>query len=222
MTLQVERPAPLDSVGLPAIPAAIAHPVWLVRHAPTTWTGRRWCGRADPPLSRDGHALARQVAGRLAAELPADTIVRSSPARRASSTARAIARAAHLHLAICPDLVEVDVGRVEGLTWGELSTREPSVVRAIGRGDPIDWPGGESSSAVAERARRVADGIREDAIARPVAIVSHGAFLHAVVAALTEPDRGAVPAPALVASSAPLHAGGVLRLVPRHGTGRAT
>jgi probable phosphoglycerate mutase len=222
MTLVVEpvdpNTAPPERGSAPALPAAIDHPVWLVRHAPTTWTGRRWCGRADPPLSRDGHALARQVAARLAPELPGTTIVRSSPARRASSTARAIARAAQLTFAICPELVEVDVGRVEGLTWGELSTREPAVVRAIGRGDPIDWPDGESSAAVADRARRVADGIREDAIARPVLIVSHGAFLHALVAALAEPDPAVALAPALVARSAPLHAGGVLRLVPRAST----
>jgi ribonuclease H / adenosylcobalamin/alpha-ribazole phosphatase len=226
MTLAVDpldpSAAPPEPAAAPALPAAIDHPVWLVRHAPTTWTGRRWCGRADPPLSRGGHALAREVAARLAPELPATTVVRSSPARRASSTARAIARAAHLTFAICPELVEVDVGRVEGLTWGELSTREPAVVRAIGRGDPIDWPDGESSSAVADRARRVAEGIREDAISRPVLIVSHGAFLHALVAALAEPDPAAAFAPALVASSAPLHAGGVLRLVPHATKGRSS
>jgi ribonuclease H / adenosylcobalamin/alpha-ribazole phosphatase len=215
-------PAPARG-GAPAIPAAIDHPVWLVRHAPTTWTGRRWCGRADPPLSPAGRALAREVAARLAPELPETTIVRSSPARRAQSTASAIARAASLELALCDALVEVDVGRVEGLTWGELSTREPAVVRAIDRGDPIDWPGGESSAEVVSRATRVAARIRADAVTRPVVVVSHGAFLHALVAALSEPAPAAVAAaaPSLVARSAPLHAGGVLRLVPLDSPGAA-
>ena len=191
------------------------HDLWLVRHAPTSWTGRRGCGRADPPLSRDGHVLARAVAGRLAGELPRDTIIRTSPARRARSTARAISVAAQLDLAIADELVEVDVGRVEGLTWGELSTREPRVAEAIGRGDPVDWPGGESSVEVAGRARDAAERIREAAAERSVVVVSHGAFLHALLAVLVEPAPGALLPPTRARPTAPLQAGGVLRLVPR-------
>ena len=37
----------------------------LVRHGPTSWTGRRYCGRSDPPLDAAGLAAA-QVAGRRA------------------------------------------------------------------------------------------------------------------------------------------------------------
>jgi ribonuclease H / adenosylcobalamin/alpha-ribazole phosphatase len=195
-----------------------AHDIWLVRHAPTTWTGRRWCGRADPPLSRDGHAVAREVAARLAADLPTSAIIRSSPARRARSTARAIGAAAGIAVSIEPELVEVDVGRVEGLTWGEVSTREPSVAAAIGRGDPIDWPGGESSVEVAERARRAAARIRSDAAGGPVVVVSHGAFLHALLAVLVEPEAGTVLPPGHRSPVAPLQAGGIVRLVPRRST----
>jgi broad specificity phosphatase PhoE len=191
------------------------HDVWLVRHAPTAWTGRRWCGRADPPLSPDGQAIARAVASRLADVLPPDTIVRSSPARRARSTARAISHAARLELAIADELVEVDVGRVEGLTWGELSTREPGVAEAIGRGDPVDWPGGEASSEIEGRALEAAARIRVEAGRRPVVVVSHGAFLHALLGILVEPEPGAVLPPAFVPPIAPLQAGGVLHLVAR-------
>jgi probable phosphoglycerate mutase len=191
------------------------HDIWLVRHAPTTWTGRRWCGRADPPLSHDGQAVARAVAERLAGELPPDAIVRSSPARRARSTARAIARAAHLDLSIADELVEVDVGRAEGLTWGELSAREPRVAAAIGRGDPVDWPGGETSIEVAGRARDAAERIRAAAAGRSVVVVSHGAFLHALLAVLVEPEAGTVLPPTPDRPTAPLRAGGVLHLSAR-------
>ncbi len=184
-----------------------AHDIWLVRHTPTAWTGRRWCGRADPPLSRDGRVLARDLASRLAPDLPATAIVRSSPARRARATASAIGAAAGISVAVAAELHEVDMGRVEGLTWPEVAAREPDVAAAIGRGDPIDWPDGESTAEVRERARRAASRIRTDAATRPVVVVSHGAFLHALLRVLADaPDS---------VDEAPLRPGGVVRLAPR-------
>ena len=37
----------------------------LVRHAPTAWTGSRYCGRSDPPLDAAGVAVAHRLAGDL-------------------------------------------------------------------------------------------------------------------------------------------------------------
>ena len=192
--------------AVPTIRSSLDHRVWLVRHAPTSWTGRRWCGRADPPLSAAGRLVARSLAGRLAAELPSDALIWTSPACRARSSARAIAASAGLVTTVDPELVEVDVGRLEGLTWAELSTREPSVAAAIARGDPFDWPDGEPHAAVVERARRVAARLRSAARSRPVLVVSHGAFLHFVAEQLTDAEPGV------------LEAGQVLRLEPRDGT----
>lgn len=45
--------------------------VWLVRHASTAWSGQRWCGRTDLPLSQAGREEAERLAGRLAEVLPA-------------------------------------------------------------------------------------------------------------------------------------------------------
>jgi probable phosphoglycerate mutase len=160
------------------------HPVWLVRHAPTAWTGRRWCGRADPPLSRDGHRDAAALARTLGAELPDDSIVLTSPARRARATAQAVADARALQLVVADELLEVDLGRVEGLDWGELSTREPATAEAIDRGGPIDWPDGETADDVDARARRAAVRVRAAAREQPVVVVSHGAFLAALARAL--------------------------------------
>ncbi len=190
--------------------SAMDHPVWLVRHAPTSWTGRRWCGRADPPLSAAGRVVALALARRLAPELPADGLIWTSPARRARSTARAIAVAAGLVATVDPELVEVDVGRVEGLTWGELSTREPAVAAAIVRGDPLDWPGGESDASVRARARSVAGRLRKAARHWPIVVVSHGAFLHVLAAQLTDAKPGV------------LEAGHVLRLEPPGGATSGT
>ena len=182
--------------------SAMDHPVWLVRHAPTSWTGQRWCGRADPPLSAAGRVVAQSLARRIAPELPADALIWTSPARRARASARAIAVAAGLVETVDPELVEVDVGRVEGLTWGELSTREPGLAAAMVRGDPFDWPDGESDAAVRERAGRLAGRLRSAARHRPIVVVSHGAFLHALAAQLGDAESGV------------LEAGHVLRLEP--------
>jgi probable phosphoglycerate mutase len=152
--------------------------------------------------------MAWSLARRLGAELPHDTLIWTSPARRARSSARAIARAAGLVATVDPELAEVDVGRVEGLTWGELSTREPSLAAAIVGGDPVDWPGGESDASVRERAGRVAARLRIAARARPIVVVSHGGFLHAVAAQLSNEKPGV------------LEAGQVLRLEPCRGVSR--
>ena len=158
--------------------------IWLIRHAPTAWTGRRWCGRADPPLSAAGRRAAADLARDLGAELPGDTVVFTSPARSARATAEAVASPASLELVVADELLEVDVGRVEGLDWGELSTREPATADAIVRGGPIDWPGGESVADVEARAERAADRLGTAARAQPVVVVSHGAFLAALCRAL--------------------------------------
>ena len=160
------------------------YPIWLVRHAPTSWTGRRWCGRADPPLTAAGRRLAGELAVAMATEIPRGSLVLTSPARRAAATATELARPAALETTVLPELIEVDVGRVEGLDWGELSTREPGTAAAILAGSPVDWPGGETASAVHERAGRAARRIRRASGVRPVVVVSHGAFLAVLADAL--------------------------------------
>ena len=172
-----------------AAPVA-AHAVWLVRHASTAWTGRRWCGREDPPLTFGGRREARELAVRLRLELPPGTLIRTSPLRRALATAGAIASLAGLPVEIDPDLIEVDVGRIEGLTWNEVQAREPATATALLAGGDVDWPGGETAAATRARARRVLERIDRLRAARPVVVVSHGAFLHALASILAADDQG--------------------------------
>jgi len=177
--------------------------VWLVRHAATSWTGVRWCGRADPPLDDRGAAEAKSLAASLGPLLPPGTTILASPARRALATAHALAGPASRAIVVVDDLLEVDVGRVEGLAWAELSTREPALAEAIARGDRIDWPGGESAAAVDLRAGRAIERIRAAAEGTAVVVVSHGALLHAIARGL-----GIRPLPP------PLEPASALRFVP--------
>ena len=152
----------------------------LVRHAATSWSGVRYCGISDPPLSPTGLADARRLAVSLSRDLPADVRVVSSPSRRAVATATAIVEAAHLPgVELDARWREADVGMAEGRTFDELSAIAPDVAAALARGDlEIDWPGGETHSSLAAR---VADAWADlVAIGRPAVVVTHaGPFMHA-------------------------------------------
>jgi len=152
----------------------------LVRHAATSWSGVRYCGISDPPLSPTGLAYARRLAVSLSRDLPADVRVVSSPSRRAVATATAIVEAAHLPgVELDARWREADVGIAEGRTFDELSAIAPDVAAALARGDlEIDWPGGETHSSLAAR---VADAWADlVAVGRPAVVVTHaGPFMHA-------------------------------------------
>lgn len=156
---------------------------WLVRHASTAWTGSRWLGNRDLPLTTVGRAEAAAAAHRLAAIVPAGSAVVSSPARRAIETAAPIAERLRVRVRVDPDLREVDVGRAEGLTWDEVRRDLPAVAAALIDGLPVDWPGGES--AVALRSR-VGDAWTRIAARREpaVIVVGHAGVIAAMLASL--------------------------------------
>ena len=94
--------------------------VILVRHAATAWSGVRYCGVSDPPLSPTGLGEARWLAATLAGDLPPNTRIVSSPSRRAVATASAIVDAGRLPgVELDPRWREADVGVAEGRTEPE-------------------------------------------------------------------------------------------------------
>ena len=152
----------------------------LVRHASTAWSGVRYCGRSDPPLSAIGVDEALRLAESLGGDLPPGTRVLTSPSRRATATASAIVEAAGLATAEIDDRWrEADLGIAEGRTFDELTAIAPDLTAALAAGElAIDWPAGETHAALADRvaaawADLVADG-------RPTVVVTHaGPFMHA-------------------------------------------
>ena len=167
----------------------------LVRHAPTAWTGSRYCGRSDPPLDAAGVAVAQRLAGELAPTLAPGTRIVSSPSRRAYATAVAIAEEVGI-----PDIdidelwSEADCGIAEGLTFEEVEHAAPDLARRLAEGDAaIDWPGGESAD---ELERRVSaawdDAVRSGG---DVVIVSHAGPLRIALALATGRPAGTVEFP---------------------------
>ncbi len=145
----------------------------LVRHAPTTWTGNRYCGRSDPPLDAVGVAVAQQLACDLATTLAPGMRIVASPLRRAHATAAAIADAAGIDdITIDDRWREADFGIAEGLTFGELERLAPDLARRLADGETsIDWPDGEHA---ADLAARVATAWRDLVTAGDeVLVVSH-------------------------------------------------
>jgi ribonuclease H / adenosylcobalamin/alpha-ribazole phosphatase len=152
----------------------------LVRHAATAWSGLRYCGRSDPPLSEEGVGQAERLAADLGPTLLSDWVLVSSPSRRSLATAEAIASQAGLgSVLIDARWREADLGVAEGRTFGELATLAPDLAAALAAGAlEIDWPDGETHSSLG---RRVAAAWEELVQAdRPAMVVTHaGPLMHA-------------------------------------------
>lgn len=187
----------------------------LVRHAATTWSGRRYCGRADPPLSAAGRAMAADLAVQLAPTLPPDVRVLSSPSRRARDTATAIAGRLGLPPVEIDDRwQETDVGLAEGLTFDEVAAQWPELADALASGNvDIDWPGGETARDLERRIGEAWSAVV--ATGRPTVVVSHAGSIRVAAAIATDRASGDVeflepagwirheiPAPSAEASSA--------------------
>ena len=160
----------------------------LVRHGATSWTGRRYCGRSDPPLDAAGLAAASLLAAALAPTLARDVLIVTSPARRSRETAAAIAVAsAIVDVEVDVRWQEADLGIAEGRTFEELASLEPDVAAALARGvTDIDWPGGETAAELGARVEAAWSALVGRA--RPALVVSHaGPLRHALAFARALP-----------------------------------
>jgi len=160
----------------------------LVRHGSTSWTGRRYCGRANPGLSPEGLAEAEASAAKLAGIGLGNAEIVASPLRRARETADIIS--SRLGAAVREDagLQEVDFGAAEGLSFDDIGERFPELVARILAGDTaIDWPGGETAEAVRTRVRDASERLR--AIPGDIVVVSHGLAIRMLIDALDMPGH---------------------------------
>lgn len=171
--------------------------VVLVRHGATAWTGRRYAGRRDPWLSAQGHAQVATLASDLASAVDGPFRIVSSPLRRARQTASAIARATGSASPSQNDRWrEADFGIAEGRTFVELERLAPALAARIAAGEvDIDWPGGESARALADRveaALRDARALAEHTGAT-VVVIAHAGPIRLATALAEAQDRASVP-----------------------------
>jgi broad specificity phosphatase PhoE len=144
----------------------------LLRHGQTPLsTERRFAGRADIPLTKEGVAQARAAARRLAGA-GLDVIV-SSPLQRARRTAEAVAELSGAPMVIYEEFVEADFGAWEGLSFGEAGEKWPEELAAWMRSPDATPPDGESFAMVALRVLAGLDRVMSDYQHKKIVIVSH-------------------------------------------------
>ncbi len=177
------------------VPARNGEPVTLVvaRHGRTADTERGvFAGRdgADPPLSPSGEADAARLAAalhRLGGDaspvpgVPAVTAVVASPLLRAQGTAKAVAERLALDVVTDDGWAEMSFGAWDGLTYAEITRRDPEALARWWGDAGVVPPGGESFDELAVRVRAA----RERAVAAhpggTLAVLTHGGPVRVLV-----------------------------------------
>jgi len=163
--------------------------IWLIRHGQTDWNAQgRWQGQTPeaPPLNAAGlaqaHALAGQLAGRVAHEGISFDVLYSSDLLRARQTAEIVAQRLGLPIRLDARLREAHLGVWEGMLGDEVALRYVAELDERRR-DPVHSrpPQGET---VFELAARVGQALDDIAQAHPhsnVIVVSHGLAIAAAL-----------------------------------------
>jgi broad specificity phosphatase PhoE len=153
----------------------------LVRHGETEHNrGGVTLGRADVPLNERGRAQAQAVAASFAR--PPDAIY-ASPLGRALETASIISRATGVPLTNDDGLIEMDVGEMEHLTYGELRDRHAAFLRAWMSDACADvrMPGGETLRELQGRAWAAVERLAETHTGATVVAVTHNFVISVVL-----------------------------------------
>lgn len=146
----------------------------LVRHGQTNHNRDSIAlGRDDVPLNETGLCQAEALAERLAAQPIA--AIYASPLQRTARTAEAIAVRHSLSVTAVDDLIEMEVGELDGLPYPTIRERFPGVIeRWLGETGPEHpFPGGESLLQVSDRAWEAVQGIAADHQQDTVVAVTH-------------------------------------------------
>lgn len=167
----------------------------LVRHGETDWnkTHRVQGSNSDTRLNGSG----KKQADRLALRLKQERIqaIYSSPLKRALDTAKAIASHHKLEVQVAPELIEVNVGELEGVPVNlvgkrldELLTMPGQDVIQAGAGESM-WSkvqhiGGESLDEVQQRAWGAVQRVVNQHSDGTIVIVSHYFVIMSVICAV--------------------------------------
>jgi len=155
--------------------------LFLVRHGNTKLNsaGRYW-GRTDVELSADGTRQAEQLRDRLAAQKI--DIAYTSNLQRASATAKIIATNHQVDIVTCPELREINFGKIEGLTFKEVSQLYPEVAEAWSKWSlTLKYPDGESIVELNNRVSKFLERLEKHTPEETVLIVAHSAPLRLLI-----------------------------------------
>ncbi len=152
--------------------------VVLIRHGETAYNAEQLIlGQADVPLNERGLLQAQALAKTVAAGGPLSDVgaIYSSPLQRALATATPPAEALGLSVQIEADLIEMNVGEMDGQTFPDIQKRHPDFLRRWISDELPDvrMPGGETMREVQDRAWSALESIRDRHPEETVAVVTH-------------------------------------------------
>ncbi|HSF04406.1 MAG TPA: histidine phosphatase family protein [Methylomirabilota bacterium] len=164
--------------------------MFAVRHGATEWSGARFAGWRDIPLSDAGRRQCEAVARALAESQAA--AVWASPLERARVSAEILAKPHRLDVRLDEAFREMRFGPWEGLTREEVAARFPREWE-MWRTSPtrLSTPGAEPLMAVAERVAAGLDALRGEHDGQTVILVTHAIVIRLLVLAALGlgPDR---------------------------------
>ena len=163
--------------------------IYLIRHGQTDWNIQgRIQGSHDIPLNEAGRRQAELLAKGMDSH-PVSRIL-SSTLTRAMETAQKIGSRQKVEICPMPQLIEVEFGKWEGMTWEEIMEAYPKEYRLwLLNPDEVAPPDGETQDQVISRCVEAikeilkVTGGRED-----VAMVSHGATIAYLVSYMVRND----------------------------------
>ncbi len=160
----------------------------LVRHGQTEWNRvERFRGHADIPLNEQGKEQADKVAAFLAnAKIDA---VYASPLQRTLQTAQPLAQTHQLQVQASPDLIDMDVGALEGLTIEEARQSFPEVMdKWVSAPGHVKFPKGEAMRSVRTRIEKLLGELLAAHPDQTVALVTHRILCHVTLCLVLDLD----------------------------------
>jgi broad specificity phosphatase PhoE len=156
----------------------------LVRHGDTELNSReRFWGCTDVKLSTQGIRQAERMRERLASE-KIDAVY-ASDLERAWRTAEIIATVHQIEVMTCPEIRETNFGKIEGLSFEEVSRLYPDLTESWLSWDvQMRFPDGEGVCEVDARVRKFKDRLGKHALEETILIVAHAGTLRMLICQL--------------------------------------
>jgi len=163
----------------------------LIRHGETKWNSLRRIqgGSSDTPLSATGRAQVNKLGKALKSE--DISAIYSSPLTRALDTANAIAKYHSLPVIVMPQLRELEVGELEGLSVENLTNDFSHFLVHWNKGEGSEkLPGGESLADLQERSWAVVQHIANENKGTVVVVCHYFVIITIICSVLGLPPSG--------------------------------
>jgi alpha-ribazole phosphatase len=111
----------------------------------------------------------------------------SSELKRANDTAIIIAARHNLKVTPCPELCEIDFGRLEGLEFNEIHQQFPEIEKMWVTRDPaLVYPDGESLIGFEERVAKFRTHLQNHRAEETILVVAHAGVVRTLICQLLE------------------------------------